>query len=450
VAGASHNTIWPERWGRPGFVDRADAGRHLAERLSGLAGRRDIVVLALPRGGVPVGFEVAAALHAPLDIVAVRKLGLPYQRELAMGAIGEAGVRVLNDDVVQVARVSGREIAEVERIERAELERHSRVFREGRPAVDLAGRTAVVVDDGIATGSTARAACLAVRARGAARVVLAVPVAPARSAHRFAGVADDVVCVETPEPFFAVGQNYRDFGQTTDAEVVALLRRATEWQSGDPAPGGRDEEVSVEAGPAHLHGQLSVPEHARGLVIFAHGSGSSRHSPRNRAVAEGLQREGLATLLFDLLTPNEEADREAVFDVEGLGARLTTVTRWAAQHPGTAPLPSLYFGASTGAAAALWAAAEAAASVAAVVSRGGRPDLAAGRLAAVRAPTLLIVGGDDDDVLERNRRAYEMLRCPRALSVVPGATHLFEEPGALEQVTHLAATWFLSHLAPTG
>lgn len=206
------------------FRDRRDGGRQLAERLRHLADA-DVVVLGLPRGGVPVAAEVAARLGAPLDVIVVRKLGVPFQPELAMGAIGEGGVRVLVDEVVQVTRVTTDELLAVERRERLELERRARTFRGSRPRVPLAGRTAVIVDDGVATGSTARAACLVARAQGAARVVLAVPVAPAGWETRMRGVADELVAVSTPEGFMAVGQYYVDFHQTSDDDVVRLLRR---------------------------------------------------------------------------------------------------------------------------------------------------------------------------------------------------------------------------------
>lgn len=209
------------------FVDRVDAGRKLATKLEHL---RDepVVVLGLPRGGVPVAFEVAAALGAPLDVIVVRKLGVPFQPELGMGAIGEDGTRVINDEIVRLAGVSERQLAEVESLERAELERRALRFRGDRPRVPLAGRTAVVVDDGIATGSTARAACQVARAHGASRVVLAVPVAPPGWTSRFSGDADEFVCLDTPEPFYAIGQFYVDFSQTSDAEVVTCLQRARE------------------------------------------------------------------------------------------------------------------------------------------------------------------------------------------------------------------------------
>ena len=434
------------------FIDRADAGRRLAARLQPLRGEA-VVVLGLPRGGVPVAYEVARALDAPLDVIVVRKLGVPFQPELGMGAIGEDGVRIINEEVIHVAGVSASQLDEVEARERAELERRVRRFRGDRPRVALKGRVVVVVDDGIATGSTARAACQVARAQGAARVVLAVPVAPRDWEVRFGADADEFVCLDTPEPFYAIGQFYDDFAQTSDEEVIACLERAarpvpqaaTTSTTGDDPP-SRDDEIEVTVGPVQLGGHLTLPEDAIGVVVFAHGSGSSRHSPRNRYVATVLNEEGLATLLFDLLTVEEEADRANVFDISLLARRLVDVTNWLRAETDLAHLPVGYFGASTGAGAALWAAAEPDADIAAVVSRGGRPDLAGPRLAEVTAPTLLIVGGDDDVVLDLNRQAQAQLRCESRLVVIPGATHLFEEPGTLQAAAEAARDWFTGHM----
>ncbi len=205
--------------------------------------------------------------------------------------------------------------------------------------------------------------------------------------------------------------------------------------------------AEIDSEGVRLPGELRVPDGAIGVVAFAHGSGSGRLSPRNRQVAAALEVAGLATLLFDLLTPEESMDRGNVFDIELLATRLLAATRWLHGQPeGRLPLGS--FGASTGAAAALWAAAEAPQQVRAIVSRGGRPDLAGSRLPRVRAPTLLIVGGHDPVVLELNRQAQAAMTCPTELVVVPGAGHLFEEPGALEAVAELAARWFVRHLTP--
>jgi dienelactone hydrolase len=209
----------------------------------------------------------------------------------------------------------------------------------------------------------------------------------------------------------------------------------------------RHDRVAIPAQGFALPGDLALPASPSGTVIFAHGSGSSRLSPRNIEVARVLNDAGLATLLFDLLTEREAVDRSNVFDVGLLASRLVLSTRWLRQRAETRSLPVGYFGASTGAAAALWAAADGLETVRAVVSRGGRPDLAGPRLPLVRAATLLIVGGADEVVLELNRSALAALRsCEHRLAVVPGATHLFEEPGALEQVAELAAGWFTRHL----
>lgn len=210
-----------------------------------------------------------------------------------------------------------------------------------------------------------------------------------------------------------------------------------------------EREPRIELPDAVLPALVAVPTDPVGVVAFAHGSDSSRLSPRNRLVASFLIGAGIATLLFDLLTPAEALDRRNVFDVKLLARRLEAATRWLSDQQDVRGLPIGYFGASTGAAAALWAAADPEADIAAVVSRGGRPDLAGPRLAAVAAPTLLIVGGHDDVVLDLNRLAQAQLRCENRLAVVPGATHLFEEPGTLQMVAELARDWFADHLVHT-
>jgi putative phosphoribosyl transferase len=211
-------------------------------------------------------------------------------------------------------------------------------------------------------------------------------------------------------------------------------------------PAERSDTIDVRISPPGLDGLTGLPRPAAGLVLFAHGSGSGRFSPRNTYVAAALREAGLATLLFDLLTEAEAADRRNVFDIDLLAERLALATAWAKGEEATGSLPIGYFGASTGAAAALVAAARLQKDIGAIVSRGGRPDMAGSLLDQVRAPTLLIVGGDDTDVLELNRQALSQLRCQKRLEIVPGATHLFEEPGALDQVIDLARHWFTRHL----
>lgn len=208
------------------FQNRRDAGRYLASKLTAYAGCPDVIVLALPRGGVPVAFEVAQALRAPLDVFLVRKLGVPGHEELAMGAIASWGARVLNDDVVRALRIPQNVVQQVEARERRELDRRERKYRAGRPAPNVRGRVVILVDDGLATGSTMRAAVVALRQRGPGRIVVAVPVGAAETCAELHQEADDAVCAVTPEPFLAVGTWYQDFSQTTDEEVQLLLDEA--------------------------------------------------------------------------------------------------------------------------------------------------------------------------------------------------------------------------------
>ena len=316
------------------FVDRSDAGRQLARRLLHVRGT-DAVVLALPRGGVPVGFEVARELGAPLDVIVVRKLGVPFQPECGFGAIGEDGARIVDEHVVRQAGLTRQQVASVEGRERDRLNRRLGQLRGERPPVPLAGRTAVVVDDGVATGSTARAACLVARARDAGRVIVAVPVGSAQAVASLRRDADEVICLHTPVPFTAVGDWYADFSQVADPEVAGLLGQAlahAATRNAAPDP----EEVTVNAQGVRLTGSLVIPPGAGGLVVFAHGSGSSRRSPRNELVAAGLNRAGLGTLLVDLLTPGEELSRANVFNVALLAARLAAITRWLRAQPGAA------------------------------------------------------------------------------------------------------------------
>ncbi len=450
---------WPTAGdGPPLFADRADAGRRLGRRLRDEALDTPVVV-ALPRGGVPVAAEVAEFLHAPLDVLVVRKLGCPWHPELGFGAIGEGGVRLLDHRTVTDLGLTDDEVEAVTEHEAAELARRVARYRGTRPPIALDGRTVVLVDDGVATGSTARVAIAILRARGVDRIVLAVPVGPPDRLRALAAEADDVVALSTPASFLAVGAFYRDFGQTPDQEVVDLLWREPDdppedrWSGQFDAPRDAvvaDHAVTVLVEGVRLAGRLIVPSEPVGFVVFAHGSGSGRLSPRNRAMARVLNDGRLATLSIDLLTPEEARRRANVFDVRMLGRRLAAVVRWEGHHSEVDELPIGLYGSSASAAAALVAAADLGHDVGAVVARGGRPDLAGTAIGRVVAPTLLVVGARDHEVVRLDRQVARHLRCPHRLEVVAGAGHLFDEPGVLEQVSRLARDWFVAQLSDPG
>lgn len=431
------------------FRDRVDAGKQLARKLGEYRNSAPIVI-GLPRGGVPVAYEVARALGAPLDVWVVRKVGAPMQPELGIGAVAEGGEVYLNTEMIDAVGASEEEVARIVAVKRSEVAERSLRFRHGGSPPDLADRTVLLVDDGIATGGTVRAALRAIRRRHPARIVLATPVASVDVINDLRTEVDEIVCLRPREDLTAIGLWYEDFSATSDDEVVALLdksRQAGVSAAADPQP---EDDVTIELRDATLRGDLGLVRGSEGIVLFAHGSGSGRKSPRNRFVASALQRAGLSTLLFDLLTEEEEEvdaiDAHLRFDIELLARRLALVTDWVRIHRSTRGLRIGYFGASTGAAAALVAAASRP-EIGAIVSRGGRPDLAGPALPRVTAPTLLIVGGHDEEVLRLNKMAARSLqRCQ--IEIVPGATHLFEEPGTLEQVSRLAAAWFVRWLVP--
>ncbi|HET9951318.1 MAG TPA: phosphoribosyltransferase family protein [Candidatus Eisenbacteria bacterium] len=433
------------------FKHRAEAGRLLAKALSHYDGQ-DVVVYALPRGGVVTAAEIAQRLHAPLDLVIARKIGHPRAPEYAIAAIAEDGHMVANDEELEMVDAAWHENEKAR--QRGEARRRRLMYLGERPPVPVEGKVAILVDDGVATGLTMRVGIVELRHRRPRKLVVATPVLPESTAALIRRDADELVALDVPpnlEFLGAIGAYYEDFSQVEDAEVVALMKK---W---GPAPGGRparrrgfaerEVEIRLPDGVA-LRGALGVPEDATAIVLFAHGSGSSRHSPRNNAVARTLREGAIATLLIDLLTEEEDESYETRFDIGLLSNRLADIVRWLGTEPETRDLAVGLFGASTGAAAALQVAAILGNRVAAVVSRGGRPDLALEALPRVVSPTLLLVGSEDRDVLALNERAYRALRCEKELEVVAGATHLFEEPGTLEKVAELALDWFLSHAPP--
>ncbi len=417
------------------FLDRKDAGEQLAAALAGLRGTHPLV-LGIPRGGVVVGRVVADHLDGDLDVVLVRKLGAPGNEEFAVGAIDESGHLEIGDEAGQLGLGDAYLSREASR-QFARIEERRRLYSPHRVAHDPKGRVVVVVDDGLATGATMRAALAATRRHGPARLIAAVPVASADRIPSIKSLADEVVCLSVPRHFRSVGEHYLSFPAVEDAEVIQLLKPAGHPGTAPFACGMR---FAVDG--VMLEGDLHVPADARGCVVFVHGSGSSRHSTRNKHVARALEDRGFATLLFDLLSPDEDATFSERFNIAKLARRLDGVLNRLADEPHVANMPVGLFGASTGAAAAIAVAAHRD-DIRALVSRGGRPDLAgAMALAKVGAPTLFIVGGADTQVIALNRQALAAVTGVGELRLVPNATHLFEEHGALEQVAAMAGDWF--------
>lgn len=414
------------------FQNRAAAGRLLSERLIHLA-KAHPVVLTLPRGGVPVGAEIANALGGDLDILLIKRIVSPLHPEVAIGALSEDGVVLWQKDMLEHLALSTKEAEALAEAKNKEILKQAKLWRPSRKPIDVKNRTVILVDDGLATGSSMMVAVETLKKRKPARIVVAVPVAPSSSAAQISHEVDELVVLHKPDLFYAVGQFYEDFGEVTDEEVTELLR-------GERASEPLEEEIKISDGEARLSGILTTVPKAKALILFAHGSASTHRSTRNLRVARDLNKAGFSTLLFDLLTEMEAEDRQNVFDIDLLSRRLSVATLWSRNRLGALCPPIAYFGASTGGAAAISAAAGDE-SIISVVSRGGRPDLAGEKLELVKAPVLLIVGGADHQVIPLNVDAAKRMKNAEMV-IVPGATHLFEEAGALEKVSEYAISWF--------
>jgi putative phosphoribosyl transferase len=401
------------------FRDRQDAGRRLAAECEWLRGQ-DVVVLALPRGGVPVALEVAAALGAPLDVLGVARVCLPGRPELAMGAVAEGGVTVVLDEVVRLAGVARLPLAQAQQHAREALDAQVEGYRDVAAHVPLAGRVALIVDDGATTGASLRAACRVARARQAERVVVAVPVgAPEVLAVLEEEEADVVRALYAPKDFAALEDWYDDLAPLNDEQVRVLLAQAS---------GLALDVIDLTA----VEGDVTPADQAKGLVVLA-GDGLAR-------IATTLHDDGWTTLTL--------ADLDAAEDQAG--ERLLAATRSALGHPACAGLPVGWVGSGAAVQVLLQAAAELGAPVDAIVGRDGRPDLARAALPHVVAPTLLLVGARDRRGMEHGRQAMAWLRCESDLRAVSGTTKPFGEPDPEGVAGELVASWFAAHLTRVG
>ncbi|QDK44583.1 erythromycin esterase [Bdellovibrio sp. ZAP7] len=419
--------------------NRVQAGKLLAEKFSNFE-LYNPIVLALPRGGVPVAAEISSVLQCPLDVVGIKKIGAPQNPEFAIGAVGEDGTVILNQNTVRSLNVDSSYIKKTAALKSKDLKEQLRRFRGNTNRQSMNGRDIIVVDDGLATGATMTVALRMLRKQNPRKIFVALPVAAPDSVAQIKELADEVFCLMTPKNFTSVGIWYEEFDQVSDEEVIAKLKESrsnTEFI--------RELELTIDGDNISLPGNLNLVPNGKGLIIFAHGSGSSRNSPRNQYVATELNKVGFSTLLFDLLSDEESKNRANVFNIPLLAQRLLLAVRTMKALPETEKLSIGFFGASTGAGAALHAAAEIPDKLFAVVSRGGRPDLADDMLKFVKAPCLLIVGGNDEPTLSLNKKALTSLQSAE-LVIVPGATHLFEEEGALTEVVEEASSWFQKHL----
>ena len=469
---------------KPRFCDRAHAGQALARTLRRVDLGGDVTVIGLACGGVPVAREVADALGVPLGVMVSRKIGVPGIEEVALGAVAEGSDRVVADDMAWYIGVPSRLVDRLAAQERVEVERRAQVYRAGRPLPDVKNRTVILVDDGLATGATLRAAALAIRNDGPRRIIAAVPVASLTGAAEVRIDVDDMVATITPRKLDTIASWYDDYTPVRDDEVLGYLGHPTRMGivngrhaftdirrdvgnriaplllRDDSWPAATEEAVAIPGfggaliaefgGPQTLPGgeQPDAAGNARGLVILTNGDGGSRHSYRNRYLAGRLRLDGYATLRVDLLTADErreEAGTSAHCDLDRITRRLTFVCDWVAQAKVEGAHRTILIGASTGAAAALATAARRPTLVHAVVARAGRVELAADVLPQVSTPVLLIVGATDRDAIRRNGEAMRALPRGALLIRVPRAGHTFTEPGALGAVAEQAVRW-LDHL----
>jgi putative phosphoribosyl transferase len=447
---------------RPVFRDRAHAGDALAHSLRRFADQSDVIVLGLARGGVPMARQVADAIGAPFNVLISRTIGVPGIEELAFAAISEGSDRVVADPLAWYIGVPPGIVDRLASRERIELARRAALYREGEALPDVKGRVVILVDDGLASGATLRAAALGMRGGHPKRLVAAVPVASRAGLDEMRDEVDEMIALSVPRAFHTVSSSYERFEPLTDDDVLTALGRPVRRVSrmvydisGRITDGERTIEIPV--GDGRLVGELATSQHfgfhdnneaghePDALVVLAHGGGGNRDSYRNRYIAGRLRMSGYATLRVDLLTNAEQQmesrTSEIRCDVARAAARLTDVCDWATRAGVYGARRVILLGAGTVAAAALSAAAQRQSNTLAVVTRGGRVDLSGPDLARVRAPVLMLVGEADDQGVELSRHATQFLPRRATLIRIPGASHTFAEPGALGAVAEQTVRW---------
>ena len=428
------------------FHNRRNAGTLLANKISQiLLDKKNTIVIALPRGGVPVAFEVAKKLQVPLDVILVKKIGAPSFPELSVGAVSENNEVFYNEDLIERL---GYEVSDMKPFKDhavAELQKTKLSLRREFPLLSLEGKDIILVDDGIVTGVTMEVVIQLLRQKKVRKIIVASPISSQVALTKLGSHVDMVEVIMVLPTVTSVGEWYEDFTQVETEDVIDILSEASSLQNIDEI---KSVEVMIKDSNITLEGNINTPEKIKSWIIFAHGSGSSHKSIRNINVASELSKAGHGTLLFDLLTTEEDAFSNR-FNISLLSKRLVMATRWLIKSKyykeGT---PIGYFGASTGAAAALEAVGRMDEQnlTYAIISRGGRPDMVEKKvLSSIYIPVLLIVGEEDHEIIELNKIAAESLPNCR-LSIVANATHLFEEPGTLEEVTKLAIHWFDGHV----
>lgn len=443
------------------FRDRFEAGLSLAEAVAKL-NLHHPHVFAIPRGGVIVGAQISQALKCPLHVLVAQKIATPGYPELSMGAIAEGGVSTRDLWVQKLMRATQSEIELATSVARLEQKRRARRYQPFRHARSIAGHTAVLVDDGIASGATVRAAIQALRTRKPEAIVLASPVGSPHTIAALSELVDHVVVLRMPDTFRNVSSCYLNFNSVHEQDVLRALSTSYDpCQSALINDDTRDFKptlrqpasgtlilLNVSGGP--VSAEFSAPKDAWAAVVFAHGSGSSRESPRNRYIAQQLRRAGMATLLMNLLTDDEAAQSGGSlldFNIDLLDLRLRDAISWLRTQSASAHLPVAIIGSSVGAAAAMRTARQAPDLVKGVVCRSGRLDLAMEDIPFVKTPVLLIAGQEDGLTVFLNRNARAVFHADHAsLVTIPGASHLFDEPGSLQHFISLTKIWLRKNL----